>query len=70
MSYTTEFVFFPFELWNAISGDLCQISLKLCMKNINALQSNYRFTVPDHFFGYPKLSLFEWGENKNAVMGP
>lgn len=35
----------------------------LC-KTITDLQSQ---TI---FFGYPKLSLFELGENKNAAMGP
>lgn len=57
MNYATESVFFPFELWDAISDDLCHISLKLCMKNINDLQSNYKLTVSDSFWPPQVLSV-------------
>lgn len=60
MSYATESLLFPFERWNAISDDLCQISLKLCIKIINDLQSNYKLTVPDHFLVTPSSDCFEW----------
>lgn len=73
MNYATEPVFFPSELWSAISDDLWQISLKLCMKNTNCLQSNYKLAVPDHFWSPQALSVLNESSTyrkKKAVLGP